>query len=352
LPPSRPVQLWFGEFIHGIMEGAYRIWNASTSPPMFPWPCNPTPFRADSPPGRLVHDIGTIGETVESSLRAQGKNPRNRAVRQSAYLRAELAVNELGPHLFPLIASAEERVIGTRQIPLDPSTRLRGHLYELNGIIDVVTHVQLNGAPANNILKRAIQEINPSLTGSFEVIIEYKGARRPTTTHPYWLHGDWQVQTYAWLRTRQPTSLPVVAGVLIYINELAPGNEDLRHLKREIRNNETDIIPQSGSEDAYRLNAWRPGDALPDLSFEFRMARAIRVIPVTETSQQVSADEFDQVVRNIEVCVANEATAGNIIQHWPRIGDDETCTACDFRHFCPSPSPHIGNHEVVAPNAP
>ncbi len=354
LPPSRPVQLWFGEFIHGVMESAFRIWSSSAQPPSFPWPCNPTPPHQQPPNNRAAHDIGSIGDVVEATLRAQGKNPRSFRVRDNAYVRATRAVNELGQHLFPLISSAEERVIGTRQVPPSPPGQPppRSALYELHGIIDVLTNVQLGAAPTDNVIRHAIQTACPDLTGNYEVIVDYKGSRRPPTTHPYWQQHDWQVQTYAWLRTRQPDALPIAAGVLLYINELAPVRDDLIELKSAMASSEADVVPASGSQDAYRLSTWRPGDAIPDFSLTFRLARAIRVIPVDVASQNAAAGNFDSVVSNIELCVASEAAAGTIMQHWQPCGDAETCAACDFRHFCPSPHPHAAAYVVTAPNAP
>jgi hypothetical protein len=352
LPPSRPVQLWFGEFIHGVLESAYRIWRADAPP--FPWPCNPTPYPPAGVPNRVPHDIGVMGDVIEATLRARGKNPRSSDARDAAYNRARLAVNEIGPHLFPLISQAEQRVIGTRDIrPTgEADGGLRARLYELHGIIDVVSNVQLSSAPTTNLLRAAIQKACPGLAGDFEIIVDYKGSRRPATTHDYWHQGDWQIQTYAWLRTRQPNSIPIAAGILIYINELAPATADLSKLKREIARGGTDVITAPGSQDAYLLSTWTPRASAPAFSLPFRLDRAIRVIPVTEQSQTTATQQFDHVVVDIENCVAAEAAAGAIIQHWAATGDEDSCAACDFRYFCPSPFPHQRGYVVEAPSAP
>lgn len=357
LPPSRPVQLWFGEFIHGVMETAYRIWLSSSPPPSFPWPCNPTPYRGNPTSGRVPYDIGTIGDMVEETLRAQGKISRSSAARDSAYSRAEAAVNEIAPHLFPLVASAEERVIGTRDVPptgIATSLNLRANRYELHGVIDVLTDVQLNSVSPNNIIRDAIMANCAHLPTRFEVVVDYKGSRRPAANHAFWAQAEWQIQTYAWLRMRQPNSLPVIAGVLIYVNELAPVGDDLRDLQREIQQGTTDVIPASGNQDAYSLSLWQLGQAIPNLSQTFRMQRALRVIPVTTQSQAIATTQFDQVVLQIEQCVASETGTGTIRNNWDPGGNAGTCVACDFRHFCPNPAPRQRNQprRVTAPPAP
>lgn len=349
LPPSRPVQLWFGEFIHGVMETAYRLWCAGAT--QFPWPCNPTPYRQPPPLGRAAHDIGTIGDTVEETLRARGKIPRSADTRDSAYRRAERAVNELAEHLFPLVALAEEPIIGTRDIPNSAGATPRASKYELHGIIDVLTDVQLSQSSSHNVIRAAIQNACPQLQGSYEVIVDYKGSRRPATNDPYWTQGDWQIQTYAWLRMRQPHSSTVAAGVLIYVNELDPGSSDVEKLRREVQDGNTDVVPPSGSSDAYQLSTWQQGH-VPQFSLAFRMARSLRVIPVTTGSQAAATSQFDQTVLSIEQCVSAEAASGLIPGNWLPTGDAETCAACDFRYSCPSPHPHTPGYVPEAPPAP
>jgi len=357
LPPSRPVQLWFGEFIHGVLEAAYRLWDSGNPRPAFPWPCTPTVFRAPPPANRVLHDIGAIGDIVESTLRAQGKISRSADTRASAYRRAEAAINEIAPHLFPLVAEAEERVIGTRQLTVGLAAaipRLRARRYELHGIIDVLSDVTMQGAAPGNVIRDAIVATCPALPEHFEVIVDYKGTRRPGINDDFWQQTAWQVQTYGWLRTRQPGSLPVSAGVLLYINELAPGVEDLATLKDEIRAGATDVSPVVGSPDDYALSAWQRGLPVPQLSQQFRLRRAIRVEPITPQTQANATQRFDDVVVDIESCVNAEAAGGAIKAHWRAEGDEATCAACDFRHFCPHPYPRQAGQvrTIESPPAP
>lgn len=357
LPPSRPVQMWFGEFIHGVMETAYRLWQGNHFP--FPWPCTPTQFNAAPPANRAPHDIGTIGDLVELTLAAAGKSPRSRDLRNSAYRRAVLAVNEIGPPLFPLITAVEERVVGTRLLPPVSGPALRAQMYELHGVMDVLSSVGVT-ATANNIICDAVRAVLPQLGPGAEIIVDYKGSRRPPTTCPphvsdYWSQGDWQLQTYAWLRSQQPGSAPVVAGVLLYINELAPGDDDMALLQREVASKTTDVRPSPGSQDDYSLRTWRRGSAIPRFSDSFRMARAIRIVPITQPSISVALVRFDQVVIDIESCVRSEAQQGTILALWPAEGDEGTCAACDFRHFCPAPASARSsgtNYSPCAPAAP
>lgn len=350
LPPSRPVQMWFGEFLHGTLELAYRFWadrqNKEKYP--FPWPCTVREWRKPIPLWD-ENDIGRFANLTEEALTRQGKQARSAAVRQSGYIRVELAINQIAPYLFPLIASAEKAVIGTRPVP-HSDLDLRCNQYEVHGVIDVLTNLTLGQADSTNLIKQFVQEICPDLDGEYEVIVDYKGSLRPHTNDPYWEHGEWQVQTYAWLRSRQPDALPVAAGILIYINELTPGDEEMRSLRKGIALGTTDVLPDSKSHDEAIIRNWSNGQSTDQLSMEFRLKRALRVIPITDESTHSALGAFDNVVRRTEEDIAKEATSGNILDSWaPNCSNEGTCNACDFRHFCPQPA---GKNETYLPTSP
>ena len=355
LPPSRPVQLWFGEFLHGTLEMAYRYWSdqraSGIQPPEFPWPCTPLPWHGDAP-AWAEYDIGGFADTVEQALRRQGKQARSAAARDSAYERVRHAVNQLGPHLFPLIVAAEQQVIGTRRVG-ESSVELRCDSYEVHGVIDVLTNVSLSSEPDDNPIRREIRDRCPDLSGDFEVIVDYKGTRRPLTDENYWRQGEWQILTYAWLRARQPSGSEVAAGVLIYINELSPGDEEMIKIKQGLARGTTDVRPAVGSSDERVIRRWRRGDSTDQLSLDYRLRRAIRVIPISEGSVEIALGQFDGVVRRIEENIVVEAEGEDILAAWsPDCSDDATCAACDFRTFCPNPSHALENYQVSTPRAP
>ncbi len=343
LPPSRPVQMWYGEFIHGVLETAYRLWTEGRTDFPFPWPymeIGQNSLPAPPPAGLARNDLRQFAWPVEQALIQQGKRARSGEARNAAYRRANVAINMLGPHLFGLISAAEQKVIGTRMLPPRQSgVQFRSDKYVLTGVIDVLTNVELNDVEDDNIIRRAINTACPGLTGNYEVVVDYKGSHRPSADDEHWQVGEWQLQTYAWLRQRQPDAPRVGAGILIYINELSPGSTDVARLRDQIRCNSTDVVPQKGDPDDYAIRAWVAQSKLK-LSEAFRFRRALRVIPIDQDSIQRATSTFDKTVGQIESRVVDEADCGSIAQTWKPEGsrDEQTCAACDFRPFCPSPA--------------
>jgi hypothetical protein len=289
---------------------------------------------------RAPNDIGVLGDLVETRLAAGGKRPRSHAARNSAYERVEAAINILAPHLFPLITAAEHQISGTRGMPALPGGgQPRGDRYELTGIVDVISSVVV-GANLNNPIVQLIQKLIAPMHNDYDLIVDYKAMRRPSSTEPGWQHQEWQVQTYAWLCQQVPHARPVGAGLLIYINELSPSRTDLEALKWDYNHNATDVLPPNGSQDYYSLHNWQPGPgvALPQFTIGYRLARAIRVIDVNPANVHHAVTQIDQVVGTIEDSALNEHNAGNIPNHWAATGCEQDCDACDFRHFCPSPA--------------
>ncbi len=331
LPSSHPVQLWFGQFIHAVLEESYRhVKEGKKKLP--PWPQT---------------ELDEILDRIDRRLAAQNIRCWSDDSEILGRLRASAAVNELGPLLFPLINQAEVRVRGARKLPDDLKGIVTRDIerYEMIGVIDVVTQVELFNPKfrGNKLLELVVEELPTTPPEEFEVIVDYKGMKRPDLSEKgagLWEIYGWQIHTYAHLRSLLTTK-PIIAGVLVYLNELIPTKTDFYALRRALRYGLKDVVlPDSKSEDEKTLLEWKgkdKDDEPPLLSIDFRLKRAIRVIPISEKSKVESLKEFDSTVGRIEKCVAKEAKTGVVIASWEKNSNHEpTCEACDSKTYCPS----------------
>jgi PD-(D/E)XK nuclease superfamily len=330
LTPSRPVQMWFGQFVHGVLEEAFRRYSDARAR-----------GQDATPPWDSV-TLEEIRAHVKTRLASQGLHAWDADLEELGDRRSDAAVNELGAALFPLIHRAEVRLTGSRALPpIASALQFReADRYEIVGVVDVISHVTLQDPVVEkNLLVRLLKAALGDLPEEFELIIDYKGMRRPPVRGAgakptLWEIYGWQLQTYAHLRRAQEDHLPIAAGLILYLNELVPTKTDIESLRKEIAADTTDVQPEVGSTAERQLATWKQlGDPLP---FEFRLARALRVVPVSDATVQESLEQFDSVVTRIETCRGSELHGGKIIASWEKNPADEgTCVACDSRTYCP-----------------
>jgi len=344
LPPSMPIQLWFGDFIHGVMEESYLKWRDDDWKD-FPWDWetqirrveldihNRMQSRGLQPPANLFCPFQ--GESEHQGLCPDSHHPHKLV----ASIRAEAAINTWGPHLFPLVDDNEVRLKGIRDMPHYQKGVSRSNYYGVTGIIDVLSSVKLEEASNKNLIIKYLHQ-DPSFreklekleSDKYEVIVDYKGMKRPAIGSPSWKHHYWQVQTYSWLRSLQPDSSPVLIGILFYLNELSLFKEDLLELQREVKENSTDVMPTEGDREL--ILRWNPKNKTPKLSEPFRNLRSIRMIPMDDELLAQSLKEFDNVVEEIEGSIIQEVDGQVIQDSWKTNPDKRTCDACDYKTFC------------------
>ena len=364
MPSRSPVQLWFGNFIHAVLDEGFRIYDQERK------------AGKDSNSALGAIDVVAVIETIEKRLAAQGLVAWEPWLKTLGYARARVGLTELAAVLFPLIHRSEVRLTGARELnPLPAGAAFReADRYEMVGVIDVVTNIELSKPEvAGNPIVKLVEDCLGNVPDHFEVIIDYKGSRRPhlpssqpATKHPsLWDQYEWQVLTYADLRGRQPDAQPVKAGLLLYVNELLPLASDLEDLRKEIKAKRTDIGASdqdiklwlatcrdqrseaktivdaaTGRDNAAALAASEKLVPSP-IPWDLRLKRALRIVPVDdpvtgESRIPAALKSFDEVVEWIETCRGQEFHCGSIMKSWDRNPSDEgTCAACDARTWCP-----------------
>ncbi len=359
LPPSKPVQLWFGEFIHGMMEESYIKWGEDSNLHRFPWDWSTQIRPLELEINRRLNARGLftprnlLCQFDSTEIKAKGCKDNRHPHKKIASQRAEAAINIWGRHLYPIVEAAEVKLKGSRELH-SPQNRRRSDFYGITGIADVISSISLQNAdPGNKILHYLTESpeiqrlMDENDDDEFEIIIDYKGMRRPPIRDNQdhenltWLSHEWQILTYSWLRSKQPGSKKPIAGILFYLDELYPAIKEIEYFQKEIREHRTDIIP-TNPNDITLLSGRDRRNIRERISLELREKRSIRIIAVTDDKIQRALDAFDNVVAEIENSVVSEMESGQIKQCWHSNSDNpDTCTLCDSRFFCQGQGNHF-----------
>lgn len=233
-------------------------------------------------------------------------------------------------------------------MPKYDEKRSRSNYYGINGVVDVLTSININKTHDNKIIeilkknedfkKRIAESVGEE---EYEIIIDYKGMKRPpievsdSKSENTWESHKQQILTYSWLRSQQEDSKSIFAGIIFYLNELVPSKEDLALIKDEMKNGLIDEKTlEKYKKDFELIDKWQDDDKAPDLSSEFKLERSIRIINIDSKEIGKSLEKFDDVVYNIEESLINEMKGCKIQDAWKAEADERTCSACDFRTFC------------------
>lgn len=331
LPWSDSPQLWFGRFVCDCLQAAEQQVRHGLQP---------------QPPWDIAR-ITQLCSAVAARLQAEQIVCRSRTRQQVGQQCVTAAINELGPLLFPLIDEAQIPVSGSRWFPTvagktavqDPQS---SH-FVLTGTVPALLRLAAaDGTATACSLLQVLQAHGIVPAEPQTVLVDFKSAHRPDLhrrTRQAATAGvdadQWRALVLAWLLSQQ-TALPA-AVVVVYLHELSPSAAALRRLRQaQYRRTADVLLPSADSRDAALLQAFSAGQEPPQLSRDFRLRRAFRVIPVAPATLLTALQTTDHAAQRIHACRNHEARSGRILKAWERNNHSPAaCNACRARTWCP-----------------
>jgi hypothetical protein len=336
-----------------------------------------------------------IASEVIDYLKAREINFPSYTLVQSTIYRLYRVIEELGPHIIPLISAAEVKLKGVQE--------WKESIYELIGVADVISQIDATKLNQINITVQAFQAYNPFLVeigralypnlfspppstpadfstlqqniisqllveypNGYEIILDYKTQIRQRipqkTTNPNkptpstdWTKNEWQILTYKSLREMQATNSKVIAGIVFYLNEIYPSAADINMLLNK-KKYKTDIpldqkyvnqlikIRRTIHKLKLNFNTEFPKAYVQIVPSKIRYRRAIRVIRMTDLDQkkiEKARRKFYFTVSAIRLCEHLEKINGDLKAWEADISDKLTCHACDRKYACKNEDMYI-----------